>query len=274
MTPGFEAEGYALLPRFLDRDELARAAALVDAALARPLPAGCERPHNTLVPLRFDDPLVALVASSPRRLERLRAALAAPDLRFVSAYVSVKGPSSGALWWHQDWWCWQHPVSYRRAAAQAAVLCYLGATGTRSGALRLLPGTHHRSLPLHALLPEAHSTAATALGTEHPALADQPDQLTVSARAGDAAALDYRLLHGTHANDAGGRRDCLLLSFTPDWSGLPAALRAHLVRHPALPGGADAPPPAAVAALLPRYRGRPRDLPLRRDAPAAFAAAP
>jgi hypothetical protein len=77
----FELDGYAVLPRFLGAADVATLRGHVDAALAGPLPPGCERPHNTLVPLRFDDAAVGLVLASRRRIDALRAAVGARDLR-------------------------------------------------------------------------------------------------------------------------------------------------------------------------------------------------
>ena len=141
-----------------------------------------------------------------------------------SGYVSVKDPRSAALWWHQDWWCWKHPISYQRPASQIAVLCYLSDTDEVSGALRFIPGSHRQSTPLHALLPEAHTRRQDELDATHPVVSDQPEQLTLTASAGDAIVIDYR----------------------------------------------DEQPGGAMQTLLPRFSGRPRDLPLSRDAPVSF----
>jgi hypothetical protein len=265
----FRRDGYALLRRFLAPDEVRALALRVDAVLRTPLPPGCERPHNTLAPLRWDDPLVDRVLDEPRRRDLIARAVGADDLRWISAYVSVKEARSAALWWHQDWWCWDHPVTYRPEAAQIAVLCYLSDTSADAGALRALPGSHVRSVPLHAELPEAHSRSASELDPVEPAMCDHPDQVTLAVRAGDAVVTDYRLLHGTHPNSAARRRDCLLFTFTPCWRSLPDEIRAHLIRHPALPLPGSRPP--SWGELLPDYSGTPRDLPLSRSAPGAFA---
>jgi hypothetical protein len=118
---------------------------------------------------------------------------------------------------------------------QIAVLCYLCDTTAETGALRILPGSHAASVPLHRILPEAHSDESAGLDPGNAAMTDQPDQITLALRAGDAVVTDYRLLHGTHANAGDRRRDCVLLSFTPHWNELPADTRGHLIRHPALP---------------------------------------
>jgi len=84
--------------------------------------------------------------------------------------------------------------------------------------------------------------------------------------------LDYRLLHGTHPNSGPERRDSLLFSFTPGWRGLPADVRAHLRRHPALPSRSDSGARSvAWASLLPDFEGELADLPVNRRAPASFA---
>jgi hypothetical protein len=87
------------------------------------------------------------------------------------------------------------------------------------------------------------------------------EPLTLPVRAGDAAVIDYRLEHGTHANATHTRRDCLILNFAPDWAALPGDIRGHLIQHPALPGDGE---PASPAPWLPRYDGPRRDLPLNR----------
>jgi ectoine hydroxylase-related dioxygenase (phytanoyl-CoA dioxygenase family) len=202
----------------------------------------------------------------------LRAGLGAGDLKWISGYVSLKEPHSPALWWHQDWWCWDHPISYRRAAAQVAVLCYLGDTTADNGALRVLPGSHYRSLPIHAALPEPHTAVASGLEPAHPALRDHPEQLTLCLSPGDAVVLDYRLLHGTHANASESRRDCVLLSFAPSWSELPEEIRGHLINHPAQPATDERPSETGwETELLPRFYGVRGDLPVNRRAPDCFS---
>lgn len=268
----FAREGYAVLRGLVPPADLECVRDAVNRLMESPDGESCARPNNTLVPLRWDDPVVASVTTDGDRIGRVAEAVAVDDLRWISGYISVKDPRSRPLWWHQDWWCWDHPVSRRRAAAQVAVLCYLSDTDSSTGALRVLPGSHLRSVAMHAVLPTAHRDTSTASDPAHVAMADQPGQITLELRAGDAVVTDYRLLHGTHANSADHRRDAVLLSFTPSWSGLPADVRSHLIRHPALPRD-DEPRPRAgwMATLLPAYTGPRQDLPLNRDAPTAFA---
>jgi ectoine hydroxylase-related dioxygenase (phytanoyl-CoA dioxygenase family) len=135
----------------------------------------------------------------------------------------------------------------------------------------VLPGSHRRSVPLHAALPEAHARGP-ALGHDHAALSDHREQVTLSAQAGDAIVLDYRLLHGTHANASGEPRDCVLLSFTPSWRELPTDIRAHLVQHLAQPNRDERPGLTRFPVeLLPSFDGPRADLELNLTAPAHFA---
>ena len=270
----FELDGWALMPGFLNAEERMS----IRANLASSLPAReatCVRqPGNDLLPLRWDDFIVAKILRSRTHLQQIRDACEAPDLRWLSGYISAKAPESSALWWHQDWWCWDHPISFGLAAPQVAVLCYLADTDEKNGALRVLPGSHHASMPIHSELPESDSVGADGLPAHHPAMSDLPGQRTLSVRAGDAVVLDYRLLHGTHANDGSHRRDRILLSFMPDWAGLPSELKAHLVIHSAQPGVDDtrAVDDSGYAALLPTYADTPASIDLNRHPPAIFRA--
>jgi hypothetical protein len=265
-------DGYAVLEGFLGSDEVLALRPEVEGCLRAPHGPSCERPNNTLVPLRWDDSIVERVLASKRRMDRLIEIADADDPRWISGYLSIKEPRSLALWWHQDWWCWDHPVSFQREPPQIAVLCYLTSTNDRNGALRVLPGSHHARTPLHTVLPEAHGHDTSGAPSTHPAMADHPGQVTLPLRAGDAVVIDYRLLHGTHANTTDERRDCLLLAFTPSWRALPTDIRSHLIQHPALPSdGEGSSGDSWPRDLLPRFDGPRRDLPLNRVPPPDFA---
>jgi hypothetical protein len=67
------------------------------------------RPGNDLIPLRWNDGIVARILGLRQRMRLLRDLLRANDLKWLSGYVSIKAAHSPALWWHQDWWCWDIP---------------------------------------------------------------------------------------------------------------------------------------------------------------------
>lgn len=269
------ADGWLIIRRFLGDEELAFVRESLRAAAAQPRPSCMSRAGNDLTLLRWNEPSIAQVLGAPSRMQRLETSLEAGDLKWLSAYISSKAAHSPPLWWHQDWWCWDHAISYRHAATQVAVLCYLTDTSVPNGALRVLPGSHRRSVPMHAHLPEPHGDEANRLPLDHPAMSDHPDQVTLSVRAGDAVVLDYRLLHGTHANKSSLPRDCILLSFILNWRRLPEALKAHCALHPALPGKDEtlAVAMSGYADLLPRFAGVPASLRVNRRAPAVFKTA-
>jgi len=267
----FVRNGFSVLEGFVNKVELTDLVPLVESILTSSRELACTRPHNTLAPLRWNDPIVRLLLESDTRMQALTDALRADDLKWISGYVSVKEAHSPPLWWHQDWWCWDHPVTYQPRTLQVALLCYLADTTAENGALRVLPGSHLKSAPIHAVLPEAHGAAAVELSPEHAAFSDLPGQLTLCLRSGDAVVIDYRLLHGTHGNHCDSRRDCILLSFTPRWKTLPIDIRAHLIAHPAQPSETERTNVSpALRRLLPSFRGMRRDLSLNRNAPSSF----
>jgi len=267
----FVRDGFTGLQGFLDKSELTEIESFLESALSSSRGLACTRPHNTLVPLRWNDPIIRLLLTSGRRMQALTDTLRGDDLRWISGYVSIKEAHSRPLWWHQDWWCWDHPATYQPTSSQVALLCYLADTTAGNGALRVLPGSHLKSTPTHAVLPEAHSVNAQELDPGHAAFRDLPGQITLCLSAGDAVVIDYRLLHGTHGNGCGSRRDCIFLSFTPNWKALPADIKAHLIAHPAQPSETERTNVSpAFSGLLPSFGGMRQDLPLNRNAPSSF----
>ncbi|MGX9431664.1 MULTISPECIES: phytanoyl-CoA dioxygenase family protein [Bradyrhizobium] len=264
----FAVDGFTTIPALFEEPDLQEIEKQVHHRLAQPHDPMMNRVGNDLVPLRWNDPIVTRLLCRTSVLGRIGSTVGADDLRWISAYISSKGASTPALLWHQDWWCWDHSISFAPTAPQIAILCYLSDTSDRTGALRILPGSHLRSLPIHSELPEPHSAAAEQLAPDHPALTDHEGQITLNLRRGDAVAVDYRLLHGTHPNRGLSRRDALLFSFTPNWRFLPDSIRAHLAMHPALPSAAEWPTIAEWGEyLFPRYGGTPTSLQINRIAP-------
>src|SRR3974390_2379000 len=85
-------------------------------SLPSPNEGACTRPHNTLLPLRWSDATVGFLLGSERRVQVLTDALQANDLKWISGYVSIREPPTPPLWWHQDWWCVDHPATYQPTA--------------------------------------------------------------------------------------------------------------------------------------------------------------
>lgn len=269
----FARDGFLALKGCVAPSEREAIRSDIDTLLLAPHEPSCSRPNNVLLPLRWCDTTARILLASGRRVQAIRDAVGAIDLRWISGYVSIKEANSGPLAWHQDWWCWDHPVSFRRPAPQVAVLFYLTGTDREHGALRLLPGSHLRSSAIHAGLTAAQAGVVDQLvELGNLAFTDHAEQVTLEAMAGDAVVIDYRLLHGTHANASELRRDCVIVNFAPSWRDLPEDVRAHLISHSALPGPGEATPswPSWESTLLPRYDGIRRDLRVNRSAPAEF----
>ena len=260
-------DGFVVLRDVLEGRAVEAARRHVAEVVAERRPGGCERPNNTLVPMRWNDAVVGLLLGSASPMERVRSCTDASDLKWISGYVSVRPPRTGPLEWHQDWWCWNHAVALGASAPQVAVLFYLDDVSVDNAALRVLAGSHRHSTALHRAL------AGRVSGSED-VEPDVPDAITLPVRAGDAVVIDYRLLHATTPNTTRQQRTVVLLSFAPRWKELPADVRGHLIAHLALPRPDEhVPRSCRHASLLPTFDGPRIDLELNRRPPDHFAIA-
>jgi hypothetical protein len=269
------SDGYSVIEGLLERSWLDRLGAYCEQRLTGQAADHFERfaHHGSMISLdAVGDPLIRRLVTLPR----LRDALAArgfDDVRWLSAYLISKPPHSPPLWWHQDWWAWDDPVSFADFPAQVFVMVYLRDVGSRDGALRVIPGSHRGPHPLSRELPEAHGEEIETAPRDSPAHRRHADELTLAVRGGDAVIGDARLLHATHPNRSEHRRNCLTLWYLPAWERLPEPIRAYLVRHPSLPPAgwwrtAGHGVPAEIAPLLPRYDGHCSPVAYRRRPPA------
>ena len=141
-----------------------------------------------------------------------------------------KPPGGPALFWHQDWWGWRHPISRSERSAQVALFFYLTDTSPENGCLRVIPGSHRRRHPLHEVI-DAHDAALAAVeDPDDPAFAAHPDQVDVPVKAGDVVIADARLIHGAHPNRSERERTNITLWWHPHYDDLPPEIRARLWR--------------------------------------------
>ena len=68
VTSDFRFDGFARLEAFVDKTELEEIQSLVKSTLTAPFKSACIRPHNTLVPLRWNDAAISLLLGSERRV--------------------------------------------------------------------------------------------------------------------------------------------------------------------------------------------------------------
>ncbi len=222
------ADGYAVVKDVLDGPSLVRLQSLAARCVAglSPEHRAKYRSEGSLIPVA-DHPAFAEFIAHPGLLSAF-GRLGLEDVRFTSGYVISKPPNSPALFWHQDWWGWDDPISYTDRLAQVFVFLYLTDTTPENGCLRVIPGTHRRRHPMHDMM-EAHSDElAQVTDPDDPAFAEHPDAVAVPVRAGDMVIGDARLIHGAYPNSSDAERTLITLWYHPDYAALPEPIRARL----------------------------------------------
>ena len=124
-------DGYCHVPGVLDPGFLRSVQEMAAAALDT---VGAEhraqwRSQGSLVALADHPPFAALIACPG--LQEMFSRMGLDDTRFTSGYIISKPPGGPALFWHQDWWGWRHPISRTDRIAQIALFLYL--TDTQRG---------------------------------------------------------------------------------------------------------------------------------------------
>jgi ectoine hydroxylase-related dioxygenase (phytanoyl-CoA dioxygenase family) len=172
-------------------------------------------------------PEYASLLSDPRLIQALTQT-GGNDIRWTAGFLISKPPGGAPLFWHQDWWGWDSPVSYQPQPTQLFVMIYLTDTRVENGCLRVIPGSHRQQHPLH-FLPPAHSKdIATQIDENSPTYASHPDEVAVPVSKGDVIIGDSRLLHSAYANKTEEERPLLTLWYIPNWSSLPADIQTTL----------------------------------------------
>lgn len=216
-----------------------------------------QKSTGSLICVWNDPDFAELIAWSPA-LEALRS-MGYDRPTFSTGFVISKPPHSPPLFWHQDWWGWNHPHSYTPNPQQLFLMYYLVDTTPENGCLRVISGSHLKRHPMHDL-PVAHTQEIRkAEDVSNPAFQDHPDEMDVCVKAGDLVIGDSRLLHSARANTTDERRTVITLWYHPIFYDLPEEMQAHL-------GGRDrganerakdwpAAARARVQHLLPTYEG-------------------
>ena len=164
------------------------------------------------------------------KIQNLINDLGPADSRWLAGYLISKPPNSPALFWHQDWWGWDHPISYTSRLTGLGVMIYLSDTCVANGCLRVIPGSHQCRHRLHSL-PVAHEQSLSHI--EDPDdIAYQSDrsEVAVEVEAGDVVLMDPRLLHSAYANKTNGERSLITLWYLPDFGSLPEPIQARYVQ--------------------------------------------
>ena len=221
-------EGYCVAERVLDPTLLAHIQGVVAEIL--PTVSAAHRARNrsqgSLVHLADHPAFAPLIGC--QKLRDLFGELGFADPRFSSGYLISKPPKGPALFWHQDWWGWDDPISYSDAIPQVFAMFYLTNTSPRNGCLRVIPGSHRRRHALHAAV-EAHAEALSEVQNPDDMLyGSLADEVAVPVSAGDVVLGDARLLHGAFANQSDQERSLITLWYHPDFRSLPAPMQVRI----------------------------------------------
>ena len=128
-----------------------------------------------------------------------------------SIIILTKDPGEPALYWHQDWMQWNDPMSVSPWPQVVFLSYYLSDTSVKNGCLKVIPGTHHRRIPLHDELVPAHEQGARFIEEGHHVMfSDHPEQVDVCVKAGSLVMADARVLHAAHRNLTDERRTLIL----------------------------------------------------------------
>jgi hypothetical protein len=164
------------------------------------------------------------------------------DTVFSSGYLISKPAKSPPLFWHQDWWGWDHPSSYTSTIAQFFVMIYLQKTDRENGCLRVIPGSHRKEFELLSSL-EAHTNELSAYNDPSSIQFQNLDEeVGVEVDVGDVVFGDARLLHGAYGNNSDRERGLLTLWYHPNFGDLPGAIRSSIWQlHNGVVDGVDTP---------------------------------
>ncbi|MEM7535268.1 MAG: phytanoyl-CoA dioxygenase family protein [Chloroflexota bacterium] len=250
-------DGYCVCEQILDADMLERVRTvsnqLLDAQSAEHFEA--QKSTGSMVSV-YDDPFFAELVAYQPALDALTH-LGYPRPRWSSGFVISKPPRSPALFWHQDWWGWDDPISYTNVPQQLFLMYYLVDTTIHNGCLRLLKGTHRHRHEMHDLLPEAHGDAIRrATDPTHPIYQPLSDDIAVQVTAGDLVIGDARLLHGANPNQSDHRRTVITLWYHPAFDTSPEPIQAHLSKKQSRVAQWPEDVQARVKALVPTYDGQ------------------
>ena len=188
-----------------------------------------QKSTGSMISVYEDSFFAELVAYPPALFALNQLGYACP--RWSSGYIISKPPHSPPLFWHQDWWGWNDPISYTNIPQQLFLMYYLVDTDKQNGCLRVVKGSHLKRHTLHDSAGEAHTTNwSRYTNPDHPIYQSVPDEVAVPVQAGDLVIGDSRLMHGAYANDSDQRRTVITLWYHPEFDKSPEPIRAHLSR--------------------------------------------
>ena len=128
--------------------------------------------------------------------------------------ILTKDPGSPPLFWHQDWYHWDDPMSCTPWPQQIFLNYYLTDTTLENGCLKVIPGTHRKRIDFHDVLVQKGEILGDRFQfaeEDYPFMFNNhPDQVDVCVSAGSLVLTDARLLHAARKNYTDERRTLLL----------------------------------------------------------------
>ncbi|HET7558448.1 MAG TPA: phytanoyl-CoA dioxygenase family protein, partial [Limnochordia bacterium] len=157
LTPEFTAELRAWSDELLDRLKVDRKYRYQGSDIHVSTPRrwqarGNPEPNERQLP----DPIIERLVDWAPTWEACRAIGLEQQRPDDSAIILSKPAGGPALYWHQDFMNWNSPESLAPWPTRIFISFYMVDTDRHNGCLKAIPGTHHRRIPLHDQLPDAH----------------------------------------------------------------------------------------------------------------------
>lgn len=131
--------------------------------------------------------------------------------------ILTKDPGAPPLYWHQDWFYWNDPISCAPWPQHIFMKYYLTDTTPENGCLKVIPSTHYKRIDLHdkllygSELGDIRKSGSESKEEYSVMFSDHPDQVDVCVKAGSLVMRDARLLHSVRKNYTDERRTMLLV---------------------------------------------------------------
>lgn len=126
--------GFCIFKQVLDRELLHELQRVTDRLIAGISAEDAEKYkyQGTNVQVAYQDGVFARLFAYPPALSAL-ASLGFDQPKFWSAFMLSKPPHGPPLYWHQDWWAWEDPISLRPEPPQVFLMYYLTGTNRENG---------------------------------------------------------------------------------------------------------------------------------------------
>ena len=221
--------GCCVLEQVLPSELTAKCINLADSALSNLSTEHREKnkSQGSMIHLADHPEFTDLIASKDL-MKVLDKAFDFTDLKFSSGYLISKPPKSPPLFWHQDWWGWEHKSSYTDFIHQLFVMVYLTDTTRENGCLKYLSGSHKKKHKFHDSK-NAHSEELARVDDPNdPLFLNEEDEIDVPTKLGDVVIGDARVLHAANKNNSDQKRSLITLWYHPHYNQMTDEMRSRV----------------------------------------------